>query len=956
MRNVHFLDIIDEKHKQKVIKFYQTEKHIANEYPILEFAVKTKTGKTLWASQKVKLKRDLNNKVVGYSAISRNITELKSLESKQRLTELKSERFNKTLLKLAKYHSETDLVGTKFIDDIIEEVAKALEIERVSYWEFGMEEIVSKSIYNQLDFEGKIEKNIPIAAMPKYFGELASKGICVVNNVKEVHFFEEFNIYSEETNVKSMLDICIVINNVYQGILCFESVGSNKNWDNLDIGFVRSVTEITTTLIESQKRIETEKLLKYKTEILSAMTQNTDKILKGKDKKEIFDSVIGSIGSVIKVDRIYYYEINKNNKSISMKYNWETIDSEHNLASQIEYNTFSLELFKDVLPYLAKNKQYNGLVEQLDSSLLKDILQYRKVKSILFIAVTTKGELHGFVGFSDCTNNRIWSKDESSILQTLVDNFAAALERNINEQIILESEERFRMLANNIPGAVYLSKNDPKWSKIYVNDKIEELTGYSKEDFLENKIYFVDLVFRDDLKIIIETQKESLASKKSFNVKYRIRHKSGRIVWIEEYGDAVYKNGEVVYIEGVFMDITEKVSQENAVKEKELAEAANQSKSIFLANMSHEIRTPLNGIIGFTDLLKETELTEDQKQYIKTIHYSSQMLLVIVNDILDFSKIESGKYKIIYEPFNIRENSSKVIEAVRYDAMKKGLNIHSIVDENLPEYVMIDTIRVKQILINLLSNAIKFTNEGDVTLSVSQKRYVSQDKIKVRFSVTDTGIGIKKENLSKIFEAFSQADNSTTRQFGGTGLGLNISNKILSMLGSKIKLNSVFGLGSVYYFDLILDKTAGHVINRESQFNILLESNFSSIHKSNEWKILLVEDNNINMLLIKTMIKKLTPNAIIYEAKDGNEGVAMFQKTKPDLVLMDIQMPNLNGYEATINIRNLEYGKKTPIIALTAGIVSDERNKCFDAGMNDFLSKPIMRDLLEYTILKWLKT
>lgn len=956
LRAVHYLQIVEKQHVEKVKNFYTDTKPIGNEFPILEFAVKTKSGKTLWASQKVTLKRDLNKKVIGYSAISRNITDLKLLQSKQKLTELKSERFNKTLLKLAKYHSETDLVGSKFIDNIIQESASALEIDRVSYWEFGSNEINCKSIIDRGDFDIADEKSIPISKMPKYFGELAQKGICVVNNLTEVDFYEEFDNYAEENNVKSILDICIVINNVYHGILCFESVGKLKNWDNLDIGFVRSITEITTTLIESQKRIETEKLLKYKTEILSAMTKNTDKILKGKDKKEIFDSVIGSIGSVIKVDRIYYYEINKNNKSISLKYNWETINEKNNIESQIEYNTFSLELFKDVLPYLAKNKQFNGLVQKLDNSLLKDILQYRNVKSILFIAVTIKGELHGFVGFSDCTNDRVWTKDESTILQTLVDNFAAALERNINEQIILESEERFRLLASNIPGAVYLSKNDPKWSKIYVNDKIEELTGYSKEDFLENKIYYVDLVFREDLASILEIQKESLANRKSFNVKYRIRHKSGKIVWIEEYGDAVYKNSEVVYIEGVFMDITEKVTQENAIKEKELAEAANQSKSIFLANMSHEIRTPLNGIIGFSDLLKQTALTDEQKEYIKTIHYSSQMLMVIVNDILDFSKIESGKYKIIYEPFNIRENCSKVVEAVRYDAMKKGLNIHCIIDENLPEYVMIDTIRIKQILINLLSNAIKFTNEGDVTLSISQKRFANKDKIKVRFSVADTGIGIKKENLSKIFEAFSQADNSTTRQFGGTGLGLNISNKILSLLGSKIKLRSVFGIGSVFYFDLVLDKSSKYIINKDAQLNFQFDnSNFTEHHKNKAWKILLVEDNSINMLLIKTMLKKLVPKSIIEEAKDGNEGVKMFEKSKPDLILMDIQMPVLNGYEATKRIRAIETGKKTPIIALTAGIVSDERNKCFEAGMNDFLSKPIVKDLLEYTILKWLK-
>ena len=957
IKKMHFLNIIEENHVELVKNFYIENKPIGNEFPILEFAVKTKTGKLLWASQKVTLKKDLNNKVIGYSAISRNITDFKTLEKKQRFTELKSERFNKTLIKLAKFHTEADLVGLNFIDNIIQESAKSLKIDRASYWVFKDKTIFCSNVYNHGNSISKDEKELEIDSMPKYFSLLTEKGVCAINDIEKSIFHDEFGKYYQETKVKSLLDMCIVINNVFHGVLCFESVNDYKEWDSLDIGFVRSVTEITTTLLESQKRIETEKLLQYKTEILSSMTKNTDKILKGKDKKEIFDTVIGNIGSVINVDRIYYYEINRNNKSISLKYNWEAQHEQDNQESKVEYNTFSLDLFKDVIPDLKAIKQFNGLVEELEDSILKDIFVFRKVKSVLFVAVIIKGELHGFVGFSDCKEKRIWTNDESSILQTLVDNFAAALERNINEQIILESEERFRLLANNIPGAVYLSKNDPKWSKIYVNDKIEELTGYEKEVFLSNKMYFVDLVFKEDLEKIVETQKHSLENKKSFNVKYRIRHKSGRIVWVEEYGDAVYKDEKVLYIEGVFMDITDKVSQENAIKEKQLAEAANKSKSIFLANMSHEIRTPLNGIIGFTDLLKNTSLNSEQQEYIKTIHYSSQMLMVIVNDILDFSKIESGKYKIIYEPFNIRENCSKVIEAVRYEALKKGLNIHSFVDENLPEYVLVDTIRIKQILINLLSNAIKFTQEGDVTLSVVRKRSANKNTLRLRFSVSDTGIGIKKENLTKIFEAFSQADNSTTRQFGGTGLGLNISNKILNLLNSKIKLKSIFGVGSVFYFDLNLEQVSKPLISDQFELKNMFDKNpFLENSKNGSPKILLVEDNKINMLLIKTMIKKLIPNAEIIEAKDGKEGVIAFEKNQPNLILMDIQMPILNGYEATKNIRSMETNQKVPIIALTAGIVSDERNKCFEAGMDDFLSKPIEKELLEFTILKWLST
>ena len=956
LKTLHYLEIVQDDFKDKVKYFYITEKPIKNEFPILEFAAITKSGKILWASQKVTIKRDLKNKVIGYSAISRDITALKLLENRQKSSEIKSERFNKTLIKFAKYQSESIINSENFIDDILEEASIVLEIDRLSYWEFDRDKIVCRNLFVDKVLIKNIDAAILFEEMPNYFKSLNDTGICIVDDITKTVFAQDFFSYSKDTKVKSMLDMCIKINNQNHGILCFESSNKIKKWDNLDIGFVRSVAEITTTLIESQKRIETEKILKYKTEILSAMTINTDKILKGKNAEDIFDSVLGSIGAVIKVDRIYYYEINKVNQSIFLKYNWEANKDDNNLENLLQYNTFSIKLFDEIIPYIVKNKQFDGLVRDLDNSLLKDILLFRKVKSVMFIAVMIKNELLGFVGFSDTNNERIWSEDETSILQTLVDNFAAALERNINEQMIIESEERFRLLANNIPGAVYLSKNDAKWSKIYVNKKIEELTGYDKEDFLTNKIYYVDLVFPEDLPAIVEQQKERLKDKKSFNVKYRIKHKSGKTVWIEEYGGAIYKNDQVSHIEGVFMDITEKIKQENAIKEKELAEAANKSKSIFLANMSHEIRTPLNGIIGFTNMLKDSKLDESQKEYIKTILYSSQMLMVIVNDILDFSKIESGKYKIVYEPFHLEENCTKVLETVRYEALKKGIKIHLFVDENLPEKVMTDTIRIKQILMNLLSNAVKFTSEGDITLSLTKKRSIIKDKIRVRFAVSDSGIGIKKENLFKIFEAFSQADNSTTRQFGGTGLGLNICNKILSQLGSKIKLKSVFGTGSVFYFDLNLDNVSNTLINKEAlNFkNILKNEAYLKAFNENECKILLVEDNNINMLLIKTLVKKILPKAFILEAKDGEEGVSLFEVHQPNLILMDIQMPILNGYEATKKIRSLEKNDHTPIIALTAGIVSDERSKCFEAGMDEFLSKPIVKEDLEYTIYRCL--
>ena len=338
---------------------------------------------------------------------------------------------------------------------------------------------------------------------------------------------------------------------------------------------------------------------------------------------------------------------------------------------------------------------------------------------MLFFPVFIKNEFDGFFAFDNSTRERIWSPDEISILQLLVKNISSSIERNINESIIEESEERFRLLANNIPGTVYLSNYDEKYTKIYLNDEIEKLTGYPKSDFLENKIFFIDLIFPEDIENVLLKNKIALEEKKPLHVIYRITHKNGSIVWVEEFGDSIIKNGEIAFMEGILIDITEKKKNESIVKEKELAEAANKAKSEFLANMSHEIRTPLNGIIGYTDLLMNSKLETTQKQYMNTINQSANILLEVVNDILDFSKIESGKLELNIEKYCIEDIILQIKELINYQAHSKNLKINYIIDDDVPKYIWIDYIRLKQVLINLLTNAIKFTHTGEIEFTIS---------------------------------------------------------------------------------------------------------------------------------------------------------------------------------------------------------------------------------------------
>ena len=405
------------------------------------------------------------------------------------------------------------------------------------------------------------------------------------------------------------------------------------------------------------------------------------------------------------------------------------------------------------------------------------------------------------------------------------------------------------------------------------------------------------------------------------------------------------------------IDITQRKEADEAIKGREYAEAANRAKSEFLANMSHEIRTPLNGIIGFTDLLMKTQLEEIQQKHMNTVNQSAHTLLEIVNDILDFSKIEAGKLDLFIEKDNIRELLKEIVDLILFESNQKNLKLELTIDPKVPTYFYADTVRLKQILINLLANAVKFTEKGTIKLNISVLKNISASKTRIRFAVIDSGIGIHEKNKSKIFKAFSKEDNSTTKKFGGTGLGLTISNKLLGLMKSRLQLESELNVGSTFYFDLDLKTT------NETDLNLNLlevnnEADSIAIFQTNEQlhnlRVMLVEDNKINMLLLKTIIKNILVDPIIYEIADGSKAIDQFEEINPAIIFMDIQMPIMNGYEATTAIRKTTLGEQIPIIAITAGTEKEEKNKCLKVGMNDYISKPIIKGAIEQTLLKWL--
>jgi PAS domain S-box-containing protein len=617
--------------------------------------------------------------------------------------------------------------------------------------------------------------------------------------------------------------------------------------------------------------------------------------------------------------------------------------------------------------------------------------------------------------------------------------------------------------------------NELYWdSQMYNLYSVEPDTFTNKFEFWQKSLHPMDA------ERTLNEYQATIKENKPFDTQFRILLKDGSIRHIKALAEIVFnEKGDPINIIGTNWDITDIKKNEEQLKASiEIAMKASKAKSEFLANMSHEIRTPLNGVIGFTDILLNTELTDSQEEYLNIVNDSAKTLLDVITDILDFSKIEAGKMDLSITKINLFSLVNKIASLLQFQIQSKHIELLINVDpKHIPQFIWTDEIRIKQILINLLSNALKFTDRGEIELKIEKLNGG------LRFSVRDTGIGIDLQDQEKIFQSFDQADNSSTRKYGGTGLGLSISNSILSLMDSKLYLKSKINDGSIFYFDLFVAMDHGNVLedyppvdmknilivddnsnNRKilntmlSYFNIksteaesglkaieilkkdknfdlifmdyhmplqdgletvsiIRSENLINNHKTpivlfhsviadakfknslkdleifydlnkpidinklsecliyhgstnrNQSKkinlteenknininLLLVEDNEINMKLAKVMIKRSFPSINIITASNGIEALELFKENEINLVISDLQMPELNGYQLTEEIRKIDINGSIPIIALTAGTIKGEKEKCLQIGMNDYISKPIIENNLKAVISKWLK-